>query len=128
MGRLRYPLRRIIEGLITLFIVMTIIFLLFRVMPGDPLSIVIDPKMTPEVKEMINNGEINCLTFSSSSTVRNFFKWYGSKTSNAPKKIHVASIGPVTSETLKEYGIKPNIVAKEATVVSLVEAIKKYYS
>ena len=56
MGRLRYPLRRIIEGLITLFIVMTIIFLLFRVMPGDPLSIVIDPKMTPEVKEMIRHS------------------------------------------------------------------------
>jgi uroporphyrinogen III methyltransferase/synthase len=35
----------------------------------------------------------------------------------------VASIGPITSETLREYGIEPAIEAKEFTIEGLVDAI-----
>jgi ABC-type dipeptide/oligopeptide/nickel transport systems, permease components len=56
MGLTKYLFRRVIEGAITLFIVITIIFLLFRIMPGDPLSTVMDPKMTPEVKAAIRHS------------------------------------------------------------------------
>lgn len=55
MGLRKYVTRRFVEGAFTIFVVMTIIFLLFRLMPGDPLSMILDPKMTPEVKERIRS-------------------------------------------------------------------------
>ncbi len=56
VGFTKYITRRILEGIISLFVVITIIFFLFRVMPGDPVSMILDPKMTPEMKEMIRNS------------------------------------------------------------------------
>jgi uroporphyrinogen III methyltransferase/synthase len=37
--------------------------------------------------------------------------------------VHMASIGPVTSGTLKKAGFKPSIEAQEYTMQGLVEAI-----
>jgi uroporphyrinogen-III synthase len=38
-------------------------------------------------------------------------------------KIQVASIGPVTSATLREFGLRADIHAKEFTIPGLVKAI-----
>jgi uroporphyrinogen-III synthase len=60
------------------------------------------------------------ITFTSSSTVRNFMTLAGkSKLSG----IQLASIGPVTSATLRELGHKPSISAREYTMAGLVKAI-----
>src|SRR5581483_3688552 len=61
------------------------------------------------------------ITFTSSSTVKNFVALAG-KGSNF-KNIRMASIGPVTSHTLREYGFKADIAAKEFTIPGLVAAI-----
>jgi len=53
MAMTKYLARRIIEILITLFIITTLIFILFRAMPGDPASLVLSPRMTPEIKQII---------------------------------------------------------------------------
>jgi uroporphyrinogen-III synthase len=63
------------------------------------------------------------VTFTSSSTVRNFVKLMGPKSPSAFNQIHMASIGPVTSATLREFGLKPKIVAREYTIPGLVAAI-----
>ena len=62
------------------------------------------------------------VTFTSSSTVRNFVALLGSR--KAPLEgIRLASIGPVTSSTLRELGLWVDIAAKEFTIPGLVEAI-----
>lgn len=43
-----YIYRRLLEIAVIFFIVMTILFLLFRLAPGDPLSRMVDPGLTPE--------------------------------------------------------------------------------
>ncbi len=63
------------------------------------------------------------ITFTSSSTVDCFFE-LGLE---LPKGAVVASIGPVTSETLKARGIKIDIEAKEFSIPGLVTAIQQHF-
>ena len=68
-----------------------------------------DPKRRPQV-----------ITFTSSSTVRNFVKL----AAGAPLGgIRFASIGPVTSATMRELGLPVSVEAAEYTMAGLVEAI-----
>jgi peptide/nickel transport system permease protein len=50
-----YFLIRLIHTIITLFIVIVLLFVIFRLMPGDPVKFIIDPKSTPEQKALIAN-------------------------------------------------------------------------
>ena len=68
------------------------------------------------------------ITFTSSSTVRFFLQAAGGTvqatgaTSLSPD-IRIVSIGPVTSETLREYGLKPHIEAQRHDVEGVVQAL-----
>jgi uroporphyrinogen-III synthase len=73
------------------------------------------------------------VTFTSSSTVRNFVKLLGGPQMAASalypergrtrQKVRFASIGPVTTSTLRECGLRADIAAREYTIPGLVEAI-----
>lgn len=65
------------------------------------------------------------VTFTSSSTVGNFVELLRSRGKRAARLdgILTASIGPVTSSTLRELGLGVDIAAKEFTIPGLVEAI-----
>jgi len=78
------------------------------------------------LKEMLERGEIDLVTFTSSSTVRNFVEMVGSLFLNSlQRKFAVACIGPVTAGTARELGLKVDVVAEEYTIKGLVEAILK---
>ena len=62
------------------------------------------------------------VTFTSSSTVRNFVALIG-KASRDLSGIRMASIGPVTSATLRDCGLGVDIAAKEFTIPGLVSSI-----
>jgi uroporphyrinogen III methyltransferase/synthase len=62
----------------------------------------------------------DCLTFTSSSTVRNLVQAAGA---DALRGIPVASIGPVTTQTARELGVEVATQAKVFTVEGLVAAI-----
>jgi uroporphyrinogen-III synthase len=62
------------------------------------------------------------VTFTSSSAVRNFVALLGSR-HTILDGIRVASIGPVTSSTLRELGLRVDIGAKQFTIPGLVEAV-----
>jgi uroporphyrinogen-III synthase len=68
----------------------------------------------------------HAITFTSSSTVRNFVALLGGSRVHASLRgISNASIGPVTSSTLFELGLGVDIEAKEFTIPGLVEAITR---
>lgn len=72
--------------------------------------------------------DIDVITFSSSSSVRNFFKIISCRLRNQILKDSlIATIGPVTSGEIRRLGLKVDIQAKEYTTEGLVEAIVKYY-
>ncbi|MBC8417512.1 MAG: ABC transporter permease [Proteobacteria bacterium] len=49
----RYIGRRLIQIIIIFFVILTVLFLLFRLAPGDPVSRMVDPDMTPEDAERL---------------------------------------------------------------------------
>jgi uroporphyrinogen-III synthase len=72
----------------------------------------------------------HAITFTSSSTVKNFVGLLGLQRARAALKkpashrgVHSASIGPVTSATLREFGLPVDIEAKEYTIPGLVAAV-----
>jgi len=71
-----------------------------------------DPKKRP-----------NVVTFTSSSTVKNFVDLGARQKSGVLDGVRTASIGPVTSATLREFGLPVDIAAREFTIPGLVTAI-----
>jgi uroporphyrinogen-III synthase len=72
----------------------------------------------------------HAITFTSSSTVKNFVSLLGLRSARAALKkrapnhgVHSASIGPVTSATLREFGLPIDIEAKTFDIPGLVAAI-----
>ena len=68
------------------------------------------------------------ITFTSSSTVRNFVELLGLGKRGRRSSlagIRMASIGPVTSATLREFGLPVDISAKKFTIPGLVQAVTR---
>jgi len=63
------------------------------------------------------------VTFTSSSTVKNFAALLGPKHLEALDGVYMSSIGPVTSATLREFKLPVNIRANEFTIPGLAKAI-----
>lgn len=70
-------------------------------------------------RERLLQEGADVITFTSSSTVRHFM----ALNLPLPEGCRIASIGPVTTATLAEYGLKPDVEAAEHTIPSLVEAV-----
>jgi uroporphyrinogen III methyltransferase/synthase len=64
------------------------------------------------------------VTFASSSSVENFL----ALKLPMPPGLQTASIGPVTSLTMRDLGLKVDIEASKHDIPGLVEAIRKHYS
>jgi uroporphyrinogen III methyltransferase / synthase len=67
----------------------------------------------------------DCITFTSSSTVKNFV---AAGSAEVLAGVKVASIGPVTSATARELGIDVNVEAREFTIDGLVESLLEVLS
>ena len=82
------------------------------------------PRQAPaDVKKELLSGSVDYVTFTSSSTVSNFIRLLGLKNIKRLSKIRLASIGPVTSKTLRSYGLRPGCEAKKFTIDGLIHAI-----
>ena len=66
------------------------------------------------------------VTFTSSSTATNFLNLLGNGSQQSLRDVCLASIGPVTSKTLRSAGFPPTIEAREYTVQGLVLGITEY--
>ena len=74
-------------------------------------------------------GRVAAVTFTSSSTVRNFVELFGGRDAVKPlvAKVVIACIGPITAGTAKEYGLTVTVMSAENTVPALAEAIVKHF-
>ena len=78
-------------------------------------------RFTDEILEKLRDKSIHIVTFTSSSTVKNFMELVGDK--EILEGIRLASIGPVTTKTLAEFGLAPDIEATDYTIKGLFNAI-----
>ena len=76
------------------------------------------------VLDKLKDGEVDIVTFTSASTVKNFVKIIGEDNLSAFKNnVQFASIGPITNESAEEMDIDISIKAEEYTIPGLVQAI-----
>jgi uroporphyrinogen III methyltransferase/synthase len=79
-----------------------------------------------EVVHMLREGSIHVITFTSSSTVRNFMEAIQTvekEVTSLLKQVKIVCIGPITAQTASELGLKVDAVADTYTIDGLVEAI-----
>ncbi len=76
----------------------------------------------------LTEGKIDMVTFTSSSTVRNFKALLppDADMDALMKEVTVASIGPITSDTARELGFTVHITAENYTIPGLCEAILQH--
>jgi len=75
-----------------------------------------------KIQRILSDSKLrpDAITFTSSSTVRNFVELASNASLDG---IVMASIGPVTSATLRECGLRPGIEAREYTMPGLASVI-----
>ena len=83
---------------------------------------------TEKIINLLRDKKIAMVTFTSSSTVKNFVEMFEKEDYKALLNgVKIASIGPITAKTASELGIKTDIMPKAYTIPALTEAIVKCY-
>lgn len=81
-----------------------------------------------ELQKALSNGEIDLVTFTSSSTVSNFKRLLPEdQLQQLMQPVKVASIGPITSETATRLGFQVSIEAEAYTIDGLCQAILGHF-
>ena len=85
----------------------------------------------PRLRATLENPQLrpDFITFTSSSMVRNFMTLMGTDGRGPPRHpnplngVRLASIGPVTSSTLREFNLRVDVEANEYTIPGLIQAV-----
>ena len=78
---------------------------------------------TVKVKELLENGGLSCLSFTSPSTAINFFEALDSTA--LPSGVLVAAIGTTTASALKKLGVKVDVIPETFDGPTFANAIAK---
>jgi uroporphyrinogen III methyltransferase / synthase len=81
------------------------------------------------LREALASGSVDAVTFTSSSTARNFAEQFSDEERSAWRgRMAVASIGPITAATAAEYGLSTDVMPSEYTIPALARALADYFS
>jgi len=86
----------------------------YRTVPADA---------DPAVVEAIRDGSVDIVTFTSSSTARNFASLVRPELNELPESIHYVSIGPETTKAMLGEKMKVALEAETHNIKGLIEAI-----
>jgi uroporphyrinogen III methyltransferase/synthase len=77
---------------------------------------------------MLLDRQVDAITFTSASTVRNFVKMLGEEpAADLLRTTVVASIGPVTAEAAQQLGIHTTVMPTTYTIPALVQSLVDYF-
>jgi uroporphyrinogen III methyltransferase/synthase len=80
------------------------------------------------LSEALGAGGVDAVTFTSSSTARNFAEMFSEAERRAWRgRVAIASIGPITAATAAEYGLATDIMPTEYTIPALARAIIDWF-
>ncbi len=84
-----------------------------------------------ELRERLENGTIELVTFTSSSTVDNFLTMVDASSDEELHRlmdpVTIAVIGPITADTVRKHGLKVDIQPQQYTIADMVAAIVASY-
>jgi uroporphyrinogen III methyltransferase/synthase len=88
------------------------------ILPGDPGE--------PDLYKMLLEKQVDAITFTSPSTVREFVDIYGADAvADVLRTTLVACVGPVTAQAAVSLGLMPAVVPEEFTMSAMVAAIAR---
>jgi uroporphyrinogen III methyltransferase/synthase len=89
-------------------------------------------QLKEELCQALQEKTVDMVTFTSSSTVKNFATLMDIKTPEEMRKlmsgVAVATIGPVTAKTAESLGLKIDVQPTEYTIPDLVDSIVMYFT
>ena len=94
----------------------------------------VDVPLTDGIHAMLENRDVDLVTFFSPSSVESFFRSIRQifpepdSMSRVQSGFHTAVIGAVTSDALRREGITPTILPPESTTESLIDSIVRLYT
>lgn len=77
-----------------------------------------------EAEAWLAEGRVDAVLFTSSSTVTSLTSLLGARAHELLAGVALASIGPITSATLRGEGLEPSVTASEHTVSGLLDALE----
>jgi DNA-binding NtrC family response regulator/uroporphyrinogen-III synthase len=81
------------------------------------------------VEALLVGGGIDCVTFTSASTVRNFAQLFDTNDlSRVIGDARVACIGDVTAEAAEEFGLRVHVKPRETTTAALARAVAEVFA
>jgi len=84
------------------------------------------PDDAPEILRMLISRQVDAITFTSGSAVRQFVQVYGVE-GGALAACVVAVIGPITAATARELGLAVHVQPDTYTTAGMVEALREYF-
>ncbi len=85
-----------------------------------------------DLRENLENGNIDMVTFTSSSTARNFLTMIDAQDKEELTRlmegVKIAAIGPITAKTVVDSGLTVDVEPSEYTIPGMIQAIVEYYS
>ena len=88
-------------------------------------------QLKDDLCQALEEKSVDMLTFTSSSTVKNFVTLLDLNPDELQKLmtgVAVATIGPITAKTAENYGLKPDVQPAEYTIPGLVESIVTFFT
>ncbi len=87
------------------------------------------PAKADGVRRLLQKGEIDCISFTSSSTVENFAAMFPDEDlASLVGRTTVACIGPITAETARRHGLEVTVMPAEYTIEALATKIVEHFS
>ena len=81
------------------------------------------------IETLLAGGGVDCITFTSSSTVNNLAAMLGSNDlDRILAGVKVACIGDITAATAERHGLQCDIMPTEFTIPALANAIASYFA
>lgn len=85
-------------------------------------------KIPTQLVIALEERQIDCVTFTASSTVTNLASLLGEQRfAKLLQGVVIASIGPITSKTCNKFGLEVHVEPSEYTIKALTEEIAKYF-
>jgi len=80
-----------------------------------------------QIRNLLMNEQLDAICFSASSTFKNLLKMLGADAQTLLAKTRLFSIGPQTSETIRQHGFHVDLEPEHWTLDSLVQSMVHYY-
>lgn len=82
-----------------------------------------------KIEALLLGGGVDCITFTSSSTVTNFAQLFDTNDlSELLRDVRVACIGDITARTARDFNLPTDIQPREFTTTALAQAIADYFA